>query len=185
VITWLSGCEQAHFVAPNTSAHIRYAVYFRVHKAGAPRHQQEAILNPWLRWVDSVSSSSVSSNSSSSIGSTGEGSGQSRSAWATATDGTATAAQLPSNETKQNRLPCSPLAPICGRGSDASAAAAVADVARDVAATIEGLSPGQAAKVATLVTMAAEMGLGKSETELVAALEQNGWDENRAIGSLF
>jgi predicted RNA binding protein YcfA (HicA-like mRNA interferase family) len=33
--------------------------------------------------------------------------------------------------------------------------------------------------------MAAEMGLGKSETELVAALEQNGWDENRAIGSLF
>jgi hypothetical protein len=140
---------QAHFVAPNTSAHIRYAVYFRVHKAGAPRHQQEAILNPWLRWADRVSVSV--SSSSSSIGATGERSGRSGLPRAAATD------------------------------SNASTTAAVADVA----VTAGGLSPEQAAKVATLVTMAAEMGLVNGETELVAALEQNGWDENRAIGSLF
>ena len=43
----------AHFVAPNTSADIRYAVYFRVHGPGFDAlrsHDPRPMLFPWRNW---------------------------------------------------------------------------------------------------------------------------------------
>ena len=44
----------AHFVAPNTSPDIRYAVYFRVHGLAFDRenpvHQSASMINPWIHW---------------------------------------------------------------------------------------------------------------------------------------
>jgi hypothetical protein len=43
----------AHFIAPNTSPYIRYAVYFRVKGPafnGGVEHIPESMLFPWINW---------------------------------------------------------------------------------------------------------------------------------------
>jgi hypothetical protein len=50
---FLANYMTAHFVAPNCSADIRYAVYFRVHGpafGGGAAHQSASMLNPWVHW---------------------------------------------------------------------------------------------------------------------------------------
>lgn len=51
---FLANYMAAHFVAPNTSADIRYAVYFRVHGLAFDRenpvHQSASMINPWIHW---------------------------------------------------------------------------------------------------------------------------------------
>lgn len=42
----------AHFIAPNTSPFIRYAIYFRVksHRFGTALHNSASMLDPWAHW---------------------------------------------------------------------------------------------------------------------------------------
>lgn len=55
---FLANYMTAHFIAPNTSPNIRYAVYFRVSKHGIQRklpngkHNPASMLAPWLYWFD-------------------------------------------------------------------------------------------------------------------------------------
>ena len=49
----------AHFIAPNSSPHIRYAVYFRVHGPefdGRGGSAPESMLSPWCHWPVMASS---------------------------------------------------------------------------------------------------------------------------------
>jgi hypothetical protein len=50
---FLANYLTAHFVAPNTSPNIRYAVYFRVRGRafqGSLTHVGESMLEPWIHW---------------------------------------------------------------------------------------------------------------------------------------
>ncbi|GMH77173.1 hypothetical protein TrLO_g6502 [Triparma laevis f. longispina] len=50
---FLANYMTAHFIAPNTSPHIRYAVYFRVHGPefhGRHGGAHESMLDPWCHW---------------------------------------------------------------------------------------------------------------------------------------
>ena len=55
---FLANYLTAHFVAPNTSPFIRYAVYFRVTRQGAQRilpngkHNPGPLLDPWVNWAN-------------------------------------------------------------------------------------------------------------------------------------
>ena len=42
----------AHFIAPNTSPFIRYAIYFRVKapRFGPGQHNRRSMLEPWVHW---------------------------------------------------------------------------------------------------------------------------------------
>ena len=52
---FLANYMTAHFIAPNTAADIRYALYFRVqgdefHKKQKNGHCSDSMLDPWVHW---------------------------------------------------------------------------------------------------------------------------------------
>jgi len=58
---FLANYMTAHYIAPNTSPHIRYAVYFRVHGPkfdGKIGNCPESMLSPWCHWPPMNQSSS-------------------------------------------------------------------------------------------------------------------------------
>ena len=62
---FLANYMTAHFIAPNTSPNIRYAVYFRVSRHGIRRklpngkHDPSSMLAPWLYWFDNNKDNNV------------------------------------------------------------------------------------------------------------------------------
>ena len=72
----------AHFIAPNTSPFIRYAIYFRVksHRFGTTLHNSVSMLDPWAHWdcmqVNASPLEVGATRSSDACSSNGEGSGR-------------------------------------------------------------------------------------------------------------
>eukprot|EP00944_MAST-04C_sp_MAST-4C-sp1_P011413 g11413.t1 len=194
---FLANYMTAHFIAPNTSPNIRYAVYFRVSKHGIRRklpngkHDPSSMLAPWLYWFDTSKDNDVDNRGKSS---TRRGkSGRLKTA-----DGEIPEHLMPSEEEMQlmrfyeqnsnndHTIPKS----LQRWSSDEEPATRdkknFDQKYEDSTEKENEKGDDKKMKVAMVLSMLQEMGLtGKSSDDALAALTVNDMDVNNALDSFF
>ena len=191
---FLANYMTAHFVAPNTSPHIRYAVYFRVSKHGVSRkgadgkHNPASMLAPWCYWNDDITDGGGGNGG----GGNDEGNGNNRDKGERKT-GTADipAHLMPSEEEMElNRLyELSPnndhTAPPSLQRENSFEDVPKPPVSFTEGKTSEKITEAQQIKAVIVLQMLTEMGLEKTYDDVIAALISKHWDENEALGHFF
>jgi hypothetical protein len=193
---FLANYMTAHFVAPNTSPHIRYAVYFRVSKHGISRkgadgkHNPASMLAPWCYWNEGLSGN----GSGRGGGGRGGGGGGERKVNPVSTDDIP-AHLMPSEEEQRelNRLyeqvpnndhtiPPS----LQHNKSFEKMKVPKPPTFFNEGKRSETITEEQQTKAAIVLSMLGEMGISnKTYDDVLASLTSNHWDENEALGSFF
>ena len=194
---FLANYMTAHFIAPNTSPNIRYAVYFRISKHGVRRklpngkHDPSSMLAPWLYWFDAGKDNDVDNRGKSSCK-------RGKSGRLKAADGEIPEHLMPSEEEMQlmrfyeqnsnndhtipkslQRRP-SHEEPATGDNKDYD------QKYEDSTEKEKEKGDDKKMKVAMVLSMLQEMGLtGKSSDDALAALTANDMDVNSALDSFF
>ena len=199
---FLANYMTAHFVAPNTSPHIRYAVYFRVSKHGVSRkgadgkHNPASMLAPWCYWNDDVLVvNGGGGGGGGSGGGGGGGGGGERKVNVVAGTVDVPAHLMPSEEEQRelNRLyehvPNNDhtIPPSLQKHNSFEKM----NVPKPPTSFSEGkiseeITEKQQTKAVIVLSMLGEMGISdKTYDDVIASLIANHWDENEALGTFF
>ena len=184
---FLANYLTAHFVAPNASPSIRYAVYFRVTRHGAQRvlpngkHNPAPLLDPWVNWAEHKPRGEQEGKAKGNNGAVAN--------YVNNSDG-ADVFPPPSEEELELMKLYEQLA-----NNDHTAPPSLqkknakdknGELLRKMSSGSHDLPEEKETKVAVVISMLHEMGLNdKTYDDVVKALKRNNWEENNALGSFF